>query len=219
MQIIEAQQTVDTLFEKWETSLGGDYQAYRNHAYRVFNIACALADASAEDREKLAVAAAFHDIGIWLDNTFDYLGPSVQRALGYLATIGRQAWGEPITHIIAQHHKVLPWRGKEFKLVEAFRRADWFDVCLFMLPTPLSPPLPGSSCALFPEADSIAGSLFSPLPGLASIRLTLCPCSGGNDRSSISPRPLRAAKPNRQDLSWIRSARLFFQPPACLFAL
>ncbi len=152
MQITQAHQTIDTLFEEWKAALGRDYKAYRNHAYRVFNLASVLAGASGEDREILAVAAAFHDIGIWLDNTFDYLGPSVQRALGYLSKTGREKWGEQVTNIIAQHHKVFPWRGTEPKLVEAFRRADWFDVCLFMLPTPPAPSFNRRLLSIFPRS-------------------------------------------------------------------
>ena len=36
---------------------------------------------------KGAVAVAFHDLGIWTDNTLDYLPPSVNRAKTYLAEI------------------------------------------------------------------------------------------------------------------------------------
>jgi hypothetical protein len=137
MNIISSHQTVDELFEKWEPFLGRDHLAYRNHAYRVLNISCALAKANGEDQEKLALASAFHDIGIWLDNTFDYLSPSVRRAVDYLSRIGYEPWAESLTEIIYQHHKIFPWHGPEEDLVESFRRADWLDVCLFSLPTRL----------------------------------------------------------------------------------
>jgi hypothetical protein len=47
-----------------------DFIAYRNHVYRVVNLCLALAGgsdrAAAPDAlEKLAVAAVFHDLGIW----------------------------------------------------------------------------------------------------------------------------------------------------------
>ena len=131
MNIIVSHQTVDELFEQWKPFLGRDYLAYRSHAYRVFNLSCALAVATGEDQEKLALASAFHDIGIWLDNTFDYLGPSVQRAMDYLSRIGHESWSECITQIIYQHHKVFPWHGPGQELVEspcpriAFAIAGW----------------------------------------------------------------------------------------------
>lgn len=138
MRLIERHPIVESLFETWETALAKDFLAYRNHAYRVLNFATALSDAEGEDLEKLAVASAFHDVGIWLDTTFDYLNPSIHRASEFLVAKGEDAWGPVVGNIIRQHHKVLPWRGPEGDLVEAFRRADWLDVCLFCLPTRLS---------------------------------------------------------------------------------
>ena len=137
MTIIEANDTIDTLLEQWRPALGADYIAYHNHVYRVFNFAIRLAHATEEDIEKLAIAAAFHDVGIWLDNTFDYLDPSSRRAMDYLSQIGRNEWSETVHQIIEQHHKVCPWQGAEQNLVESFRKADWLDVCLFALPSTL----------------------------------------------------------------------------------
>jgi hypothetical protein len=137
MKIISEHETMERLFDQWRLFLEADYLSYRNHAYRVFNMACGLADADGDSVEKLAVAAAFHDISIWQDNTFDYLGPSIRRASAYLSVSGRESWSGEIALIIQQHHKLFPWRGAIPDLVEAFRRADWLDVCLFGLPTSL----------------------------------------------------------------------------------
>jgi len=138
MNIIETHETIDGLLQEWRPHLGADYLAYRNHVYRVFNLSSRLAAcATGEDSEKLGIAAAFHDVGIWLDRTFDYLEPSSRRALGYLAQIGREEWSEGVHQMIEQHHKIRPWRGSERNLVEGFRKADWLDVCLFALPSAL----------------------------------------------------------------------------------
>ena len=139
MDIIESHLIIDELFDEWKSTLGRDYLAYRCHAYRVFNLSCASIRAQGEEKEKLAMAAAFHDIGIWLDHTFDYLGPSVQRATDYLSIHGRVSWSEVISQIINQHHTVFPWHGPQQHLVESFRKADWFDVCLFSLPNNFEP--------------------------------------------------------------------------------
>jgi hypothetical protein len=137
MAKLELHETVETLLNQWQPALGKDYLPYRNHVYRVFHFASRMADATEEDREKLAIAAAFHDVGIWLDGTFDYLEPSSQRAGDYLKLSGREEWIPTIEQMIEQHHKVRRWRGPEQNLVEAFRKADWLDVCLFALPTRL----------------------------------------------------------------------------------
>jgi len=71
LNVIEAQETLDELFKEWGPSIGPDYLAYRDHAYRAFNLSCALGNATGFDREKPAIASPLHDIGIWLDNIFD----------------------------------------------------------------------------------------------------------------------------------------------------
>jgi hypothetical protein len=78
--------------------------------------------------ERIGIAAAFHDLGIWTDHTFDYLEPSVALAQRYLVEHGRLDWEPEIVAAIRQHHKLTAWRGPEGPLVEAFRRADWIDV-------------------------------------------------------------------------------------------
>ncbi|MES2460578.1 MAG: HD domain-containing protein [Armatimonadota bacterium] len=100
MTVVETHETIDRLLEQWRPNLGADFLPYRNHVYRVFNLSCRLASATEEDTEKLAIAAAFHDIGIWMDKTFDYLEPSSRRALDYLEQVDRQDWSESIHQII-----------------------------------------------------------------------------------------------------------------------
>lgn len=137
-EVRESHPTIDRLLEEWRPNLGKDFVAYRNHVYRVFNIAAAALRAQATDIEKLAVAAAFHDAAIWLDGTFDYLEPSVHRAVAYLQAEDRLGWVQDVANMIRQHHKITPWRGEGDALVEAFRKADWLDVCFFLLPSRLS---------------------------------------------------------------------------------
>jgi hypothetical protein len=88
------------------------------------------AEPPASTREKFAVAAHFHDLGIWTDATFDYLAPSIARALCHLERNGRGEWSAEIAQMIAQHHKVTAYLANDGHLVESFRRADWIDVSL-----------------------------------------------------------------------------------------
>lgn len=137
MAIRRQHAVLEELFDGWETALGQHAVPYRNHAYRVFNLAAQISHAEGDDLERLAVAAAFHDVGIWLDETFDYLGPSAYRADVYLRSIGHAAWIADVRAMIEQHHKVFPWLGRSELFVDAFRRADWLDVTFFVLPSSL----------------------------------------------------------------------------------
>lgn len=133
--VVATHALIEPLLAGWKPALGADHGPYRNHVYRVFHLATWLARAEGDDAEKLAIAAAFHDVGIWLDGTFDYLGPSSRRAIAHVTAVGRGEWADEIHDIIDQHHKLRRWRGPEPNLVEHFRQADWLDVCLFALPT------------------------------------------------------------------------------------
>ena len=120
---------LDALFEESSAPLGVDLDAYRNHTHRVFNFALALGVEGVVEREKLAVACYFHDLGIWTDKTFDYIEPSVVLATAELARVGSMDWEIDISSMIRDHHKVTRAGGEE-SLVEIFRQADWADVSL-----------------------------------------------------------------------------------------
>lgn len=110
------------------TARGGDFTAYRNHAYRVANLCVALSPDGPAQLEKIATAAAFHDLGIWTERTFDYLRPSVRLACAHLGRTGKGGSAAEVTEMILQHHKITPYRGDLLRLVEPLRRADWVDV-------------------------------------------------------------------------------------------
>lgn len=118
---------VDAVLHEHEASLGPDCAAYRHHVYRVLNLCRALGARGGEADDKIAIAAVFHDLGIWTDRTFDYLAPSIALAEGHLNRIGRAEWRDEIADIIACHHQVSRYTGP-FALAEPFRRADWADV-------------------------------------------------------------------------------------------
>lgn len=107
--------------------LGKDFEKYKNHVYRVFTI-CVKMDDEKQNEEKYAIAAVFHDLGIWTNDTFDYLEPSIVLANNYLEAIGKSEWKDEIELMIDMHHKRSKYSGKYEKTVETFRRADWIDV-------------------------------------------------------------------------------------------
>lgn len=125
----------ESLFQVWQGALGDDYAAYRNYVYRVVNLTHHFHPAMDEESAKLLqVAAAFHDAAIWLDNTFDYLEPSGDRASAWLAThadVGASSLETKqrrVRAMIHGHHKIRPVAGNDHPVVEAFRKADWVDV-------------------------------------------------------------------------------------------
>jgi hypothetical protein len=120
--------TVEEVLDNHASQLGHDLTAYRNHVYRVVNLSVAILGDTCIELEKIAVAAVFHDLGIWTDKTFDYIAPSVALAREHLAAQGMADWTDEIEAMIVNHHKVTSSRQNPQSLVESFRRADWIDV-------------------------------------------------------------------------------------------
>jgi hypothetical protein len=107
--------------------------------YRVVNLCVAFA--GRRELEKIAVAAVFHDLGIWTNGTFDYIAPSITLAHDYLIARGCEDWIAEIEAMIADHHKITKSTADPGSLIDAFRRADWIDVTRglrgFGVPRPL----------------------------------------------------------------------------------
>ncbi|MEH3054660.1 MAG: hypothetical protein PGN13_11755 [Patulibacter minatonensis] len=121
---------LDELLASFDAALGADAAGYRGHVHRVGGLVLAQARGvlTAQEREQLAVALVFHDLAIWLDGTFDYLGPSADRAAEHLRARGHPDWVPRVRRMIDRHHQVRPVRDDA--LVEALRRADLCDVSL-----------------------------------------------------------------------------------------
>jgi hypothetical protein len=122
--------TVEEVLDHHASELGRDFIAYRNHVYRVVNLCLAIVGDGRVELEKIAVAAVFHDLGIWTNDTFDYIAPSVALAREHLVARGMADWIPEIEAMIEDHHKVTPSHSHPLCLVESFRRADWIDVTL-----------------------------------------------------------------------------------------
>jgi len=131
--MLERLDPLDRVLETHAVELGDDFQAYRNHTYRVVNLYAALAPCPEATLEKVALAAAFHDLGIWTAHTFDYLAPSIKLACGHLESAGHGDWRDTVAGMIREHHKVRRFHGADAEFIEPFRRADWIDVSLGVL--------------------------------------------------------------------------------------
>jgi hypothetical protein len=144
--------TLDTILGTHAPALGADFEGYRNHTYRVAYLCLAQLSGSTEEIEKVAIAAAFHDLGIWTDRTFDFLAPSATLARAYLAGSGRAEWTPEITETICGHHQVSRYRGHDAWLVEPFRRADWMDVSMGAITWGLPRRLLAQAVSVWPRA-------------------------------------------------------------------
>lgn len=131
--LIERLDPLERVLDAHAAALGNDIIAYRNHTYRVVNLHAALSPCDDGALEKVGVAAAFHDLGIWTAHTFDYLAPSIDLACSHLECAGHGDWRDTVTGMIREHHKVRRFHGTDAAFIEPFRRADWIDVSLGVL--------------------------------------------------------------------------------------
>ena len=127
--LIDTHPLVEDILDSHRDHARGDergWSSYRGHVYRVFNMARALApDQDCRD-DKLAIAAAFHDIDVF--TSLNYLGLSIRTMDGWLRRTGRGAWGDELAVIVAKHHHLTTYRGSYATLAEPFRRADLCDL-------------------------------------------------------------------------------------------
>ena len=121
---------LETILENWKDKLGNDYTGYKNHVYRMVNFSFALHDFNDEDRQKIIIAGCFHDLGIWSDETFDYLPPSILLAKDYLQKNKLENWVSEIELMIDMHHKLGKYTGESRPIIEVFRQGDLVDFSL-----------------------------------------------------------------------------------------
>lgn len=121
---------IEPILSPWRELIGPDYEGYRNHAIRMAVFCLALRECSEEDRRKIAIAACFHDIGLWTAKTLDYIEPSIPPAMEYLKNNGLEHWSEEVSLMIGEHHKLRPYKNDRYPLVELFRQGDLVDFSL-----------------------------------------------------------------------------------------
>lgn len=133
MDIITHHALIEQTLTPWKPRIGDDFAGYRGHVYRMFNFCLALRHCTPQEQDKLALAACFHDIGLWSDQTVDYLPPSVWQARQHLAQTGRDEWADEIALMIDLHHKLRRVERAQPPLVELFRQGDLVDFSLGMV--------------------------------------------------------------------------------------
>ena len=129
---------IDRILAPFRETIGPDYQGYRNHVVRMATFCLMLRSCTAEEQQKIEIAACFHDIGIWTAGTLDYLSPSVTPVREYLAANGLAEWSDEIAEMILEHHRLRPIRDGLSPLVEPFRKGDLVDFSLGLFKCGLS---------------------------------------------------------------------------------
>src|SRR5688500_4111000 len=84
LAMIDVHPVIETILEKWQSKLGDDVDAYRGHAYRVLNIALELEPFDERTRDLVAIAIAYHDLGVWACDTMDYIHASAEIAADFV---------------------------------------------------------------------------------------------------------------------------------------
>jgi hypothetical protein len=130
-EIVRSLPLADEILESHRQRAHGDkagYDAYKAHVYRVVNFARALTPDAPYRDDKLAIAAAFHDLAAF--ETLDYLVPSIAAQDAWLQANAREDWSDELALIVAEHHRFSQYAPTRphAQLVEAFRRADLVDV-------------------------------------------------------------------------------------------
>jgi hypothetical protein len=128
-ELVRDHPLVEQILDAHSDRAGGDeagWKGYRGHVYRVLNLARALAPESPDRDDKLAIAGAFHDLEAF--RSLDYLAASITAQDAWLQSTGRAEWADELAVVVAEHHRVTPYRGAHAPLAEAFRVADFADV-------------------------------------------------------------------------------------------
>jgi hypothetical protein len=143
---------LEEILATWQAEIGSDYTGYKNHVYRMINFCFALHPCTEEERQKIIIAGCFHDLGIWANDTFDYLSPSVALARTYLGQNNLEPWASEIALMIDMHHKLRRYRDERYPLVERFRQGDLVDFSLGLVQCGLSKSFINRVKARFPNA-------------------------------------------------------------------
>ena len=153
MKILSHIPLIEEILAEYQPTFGDDFVPYKNHVYRMVNFCFQLKkDMEDDQKEKVVIAGCFHDLGIWTDDTLDYLPPSASAANAYLQGRGLSGWAVEIGLMINLHHKLSKYEDDANPLVELFRRADLVDVSLGMVKFGLSPDIVENVKCMFPNA-------------------------------------------------------------------
>jgi hypothetical protein len=157
-----------------------DFEGYRNHCLRVmsfakFHMPEYVYEEYPNAMNIVAMALAYHDVGLWTDGELNYLEPSAKRMESYVEAEG--VFDEKqiaiAREIIMQHHKFTDYSSSDKSskaidaMVNAVRKGDWADATVGIIRFGLPASLLEAAYAKVPEAGFHAmlagmGSRLSP---------------------------------------------------------
>ena len=158
----------------------GDFEAYRNHCLRVmsfakFHMPEFVYEEYPNAMNIVAMALAYHDVGLWTDGELNYLEPSAKRMESSIEAEGvfDESQVSIAREIIMQHHKFTDCSSSDEQskaidaVINAVRKADWADATLGIIRFGLPASLLEAAYAKVPEAGFHAmlvgmGSRLSP---------------------------------------------------------
>ena len=124
---------LEEILSNWKGEIGKDYKGYKNHVYRMIHCCFAIRSCNEDERKKIIIAGCFHDLGVWTENTVDYLPPSILLAREYLKGKNLDHWSTEIELMIDMHHKIRKYTDNKYSLVEVFRKGDLADFSLGLI--------------------------------------------------------------------------------------
>ncbi|MGB0660782.1 MAG: hypothetical protein ACPGNV_11450 [Mangrovicoccus sp.] len=127
IKIIHNSPTIEALLVPYKEAVGKDYEAYRNHIYRVLTYALHYLGPDHPNRREVEAALVFHDIGLWTACNLAYLEPSIIEMDNTLSRDHPELNRDIIGLAIYHHHKIFRFRGPHKAVVNAVRKADWID--------------------------------------------------------------------------------------------
>jgi len=175
MKIEQQLPLLESLLLEWKEVIGEDYEGYHHHVYRMVHCCFALKVCTDEEKQKIMIAAVFHDVGIWIDKTIDYIEPSVVPAMAYLTANKQDAWGEEVSLMIREHHKIRAVEDDRYPLVELFRQGDLVDFSLGSIRFGLDKAFIDELKTVFPNAGFHKGLLQKALRWFAKHPLNPAP--------------------------------------------
>ena len=143
---------IEEILGNWKSVIGENFEGYKNHVYRMIHFCFTKKDCNREEKQKLMIAACFHDLGLFTDKTVDYLPPSIVLAKKYLQENGLNDWLEEVELMIDMHHKITAYTDSRYPLVEVFRQGDLIDFSLGLVKFTVDPDYVDLVKSKFPNA-------------------------------------------------------------------
>jgi hypothetical protein len=159
---------LDTELAKFSVAMGEEMGAYRNHCLRVLSFAVAhlggVKMVSPKSVDVMALALAYHDLGLWSDGALDYLEPSARQLEASTRDYSEDEDVFDVNDIataraiITEHHKLTDYHSHDDKginanLVNAIRKADWADFTIGIVRFGLPARFVESAYTKIPEAN------------------------------------------------------------------